>query len=188
MGMMARIDATVGVFRAPAGTIAGLANAVGVQTKFTDTQLGDLNSKNINLARSVVGAGICVMGARTRKTFGADRYISARRLLISIKESLRRSTQWAVFENNDQRLWSGLRLTADRILRPMWENGGLAGASQAEAYFIRCDATLNTPSVIQSGEVRMEIGVALEYPAEFVVIRITQFDRGTFTSEVTPAF
>ena len=28
----------------------------------------------------------------------------------------------------------------------------------------------------------MEIGVALEYPAEFVVIRITQFDRGTFTS------
>ena len=30
----------------------------------------------------------------------------------------------------------------------------------------------------------MEVGVALEYPAEFVVIRITQFDRGTFTAEV----
>ena len=32
----------------------------------------------------------------------------------------------------------------------------------------------------------MEVGVALEYPAEFVVIRITQFDRGTFTAEVQP--
>jgi hypothetical protein len=186
-GMMARIDATVGVFRAPAGVIAGLSNAVGVQTKFTDTELGDLNNRNINIIRSVVGAGICVMGGRTRKMYGADRYVSARRTLIAIKESLRRSTQWAVFENNDQRLWSGLRMTADRILRPMWESGGLAGASAAQAYYVRCDETLNTPNVVQSGEVRMEVGVALEYPAEFVIIRITQFDRGTTSSEVQPA-
>ena len=32
----------------------------------------------------------------------------------------------------------------------------------------------------------MEVGVALQYPAEFVVIRITQFDRGTYTTEVSP--
>jgi phage tail sheath protein FI len=188
MGMMARIDAQIGVFRTPAGTIAGLSNAVGVQTKFTDAELGDINSKNINIARSVVGAGICVMGGRTRKTYGADRYISARRTLISIKESLSQSTQWAVFENNDQRLWAGLRMTADRILRPMWEAGGLAGASASDAYYIKCDSTLNTPNVVQSGEVRMEIGVALEYPAEFVVIRITQFDQGVgSTTEISPA-
>ena len=186
MGMMGRIDATIGVFRAPAGVIAGLSNAVGVQTKFTDTELGDLNQKNINVVRSVVGAGICVMGARTRKSYGADKYVSARRTLIYIKETLRRSTQWAVFENNDQRLWSGLRQTADRLLRPMWEAGGLRGTTTADAYYITCDETINTPNVIQSGEVRMEVGVALEYPAEFVVIRITQFDRGTFSSEVTP--
>ena len=108
MGVTARIDATVGVFRAPAGVIASISNAVGVQAKFTDTELGDLNSSNINVIRSVVGAGICVMGARTRKTYGADRYISARRTLIYIKEVLRRTTQFAVFENNDQRLWSSL--------------------------------------------------------------------------------
>lgn len=185
-GMMARIDATVGVFRAPAGVIAGLSNAVGVQTKFTDTELGDLNSQNINVVRSVVGSGICVMGGRTRKTYGADRYVSARRTLIYIKEVVKRSTQFAVFENNDQRLWSALRMSAERILRPLWEAGGLRGANTAEAYYITCDDTINTPSVIQSGEVRMEIGVALEYPAEFVVIRITQFDRGTFTAEVQP--
>jgi hypothetical protein len=183
LGMMSRIDATIGVFRAPAGVVAGLANAVGVQVKFTDSQLGDLNAQNINVIRPVVGSGICCMGGRTRRTYGADRYVSARRTLISIKESLRRSTQWAVFENNDQRLWSGLRMTADRILRPMWESGGLAGNSAAEAYFIRCDESINTPAVIQSGEVRMEVGLALEYPAEFVVIRITQVDRGSISSD-----
>ena len=184
MGMMARIDATIGAFRAPAGVIAGLNNALSAQVKFTDSQLGDLNNKNINVIRGVVGAGVCAMGARTRKSFGPDKYISARRTLILVKESLRRSTQWAVFENNDHRLWSGLRMTADRILRPMWEAGGLAGASAREAYYIRCDGTINTPQVVQSGEVRMEVGVALEYPAEFVIIRITQFDRGITASEV----
>ena len=186
IGTASRIDATMGVFRAPAGVVAGLANAVGVQTKFTDAQLGDLNAQNINVIRSVVGAGICIMGARTRKTYGVDKYLSARRTLISIKESLRRSTQWAVFENNDERLWSGLRTTADRILRPLWEAGGLRGATSNQAYYIRCDETLNTATVIQSGEVRMEIGVALQYPAEFVVIKITQYDSGVFTTEVQP--
>lgn len=187
MGMMARIDATVGVFRAPAGVIAGLNNAVGVQAKFTDTELGDLNAQNINVIRSVVGAGICVMGGRTRKSYGTDRYISARRTLIFIKEIMRRSTQFAVFENNDQRLWSALRMSAERVLRPLWEGGGLRGSSAAEAYYIRCDESLNTLAVISSGEVRMELGVALEYPAEFVIIRVTQFDQGTFTTEVQPA-
>jgi hypothetical protein len=185
MGMMARIDATIGVFRAPAGVIAGLNNVIGVQTKFTDTELGTLNNSNINAIRSVVGAGIAVMGARTRKSYNADRYVSARRTLIYIREVLRRSTQFAVFENNDARLWSSLRMSAERILRPLWEAGGLRGSSAAEAYFIRCDDSVNTPSVIAAGEVRMEIGVALEYPAEFVVIRVSQFDRTQTTTEVT---
>ena len=186
MGVAARIDATVGVFRAPAGMVASISNAVGVQTKFTDTDLGDLNSQNINVIRSVVGAGVCVMGARTRKTFGADRYISARRTLIYIKEVVKRSTQFAVFENNDQRLWSALMMSADRILRPLWEAGGLKGANASQAYYIRCDDVLNSPSVIASGEVRMELGVALQYPAEFVIIRLTQYDRGSITTEVQP--
>ena len=187
MGVMARIDSTVGVFRAPAGVIASISNAVGVQSKFTDTELGDLNAQNINIIRSVIGAGICVMGARTRKTYGADRYVSARRTLIYVKEVLRRTTQFAVFENNDQRLWSALMMSADRILRPLWEAGGLKGANANEAYYIRCDDIINSPSVIASGEVRMEVGVALQYPAEFIIIRITQFDRGTFSTEIVPS-
>ena len=188
MGMTSRIDSTIGFFRAPAGVIAGLSNAVGVQTKFKESTLGDLNHAQINVIRSVAGAGICVMGARTRKAFGADRYVSGRRTLIYLREVLKRSTQFAVFENNDQRLWASLRMSADRILRPLWEAGGLRGASASEAYYIRCDDSLNTPDVISSGEVRMELGVALEYPAEFVVIKLTQFEQSTYSSEVSTAY
>lgn len=185
-GVMSRIDTTTGVFRAPAGIIAQITNAVGVDTKFSDSELGDLNSSNINVTRPVTGTGIAIMGARTRKLYGADRYVSARRTLIYIKESLRRSTSYALFENNDQRLWSQLTMTAERILRPLWEAGGLRGNSAKDAYYITCDETVNTPSVIASGEVRLECGVALEYPAEFIVIRVTQFESGGFTAEVSP--
>ena len=183
MGIMGRIDANIGVWRAPAGIIANVQNGIGAAMKFSDSELGNLNNQNINILRPVVGSGVCVMGARTRKGYGPDRYVSGRRTLIDIKESLRRSTQYAVFENNDERLWSSLRITAEQILRPIWEQGGLRGSSQDQAFYIRCDASINTLSVIAAGEVRMEIGVALEYPAEFVVIRITQINTIQSASE-----
>ena len=179
-GIFARTDATQGVYKSPAGIQANITNAVGVDVVWSDTELGALNSTNhINVIRPLAGSGICVMGARTNKRFNADRYISARRTLIYLKESLRNSTEFAVFENNDERLWARLRATADRVLRPVWANGGLRGNTADDAYYIVCDSTINTPAIIASGEVRMEIGVALEYPAEFVVIRISQFESGT---------
>lgn len=185
-GTISRVDSTIGVFRAPAGVVAGISNAVGVDTKYSDSELGDLNAANINVIRPVAGTGVAIMGARTRKLYGADRYISARRTLIYIKESLKRSTAFALFENNDMRLWTQLHMTAERLLRPLWEAGGLRGVNAAEAYYIKCDESINTPSVIASGEVRMEIGVALEYPAEFIVIKVTQYESGGFSAEVQP--
>jgi hypothetical protein len=179
IGMIARVDATVGPWRAPAGTPAVLSTAVAPELRFTETDQGTLNSQNINVIRPVPGSGICVMGARTRKLYGPDRYVSDRRTLIYIEESIKRSTQWAVFENNDQRLWSSLRNAVINLLQPVWESGGLAGNSASDAYFVHCDDTLNNPQVIQSGEVRMEVGLALQFPAEFVVIRVSQFDSGS---------
>lgn len=181
MGVMSRVDATEGVFRAAAGTVAG-TSAIGVETKFTKAQEGDLNHAQINILKLVPGQGICIMGARTRKFYGADRYLSVRRTLIFIESTLRRNCGFAVFENNDENLWGRLQLTADRVLRPLWEARGLKGDTAAEAFYVRCDATINTPAVVQSGEVRMEVGVALQTPAEFVIIRVSQFDGVITTS------
>lgn len=178
-GVYARTDATRGVFRAPAGVLANLTNCLNVDANFSTSKQGQLNTNGYNVIRPVAGSGISVMGGRTRKSYGADRYVNARRTLIYIRESLKNSTQFAVFENNDQRLWTRLTSTADRILRPIWSEGGLRGSSAAEAYYIVCDDTVNTPPVISSGEVRMEIGVALEYPAEFIVIQLSQYEGGS---------
>jgi hypothetical protein len=185
-GVMSRVDSTIGVFRAPAGVVAAISNAIGVDTRYTDAELGDLNAANINVIRPVPGVGVAIMGARTRRLYGADRYVSGRRTLIYLKETLRQSTSFALFENNDRALWRRLEVAAERILLPLWEAGGLRGATASQAYFIKCDDTINTPAVMESGEVRMEVGVALEYPAEFIVIKVTQFESGGITAEVQP--
>lgn len=182
-GAISRIDTTIGVFRAPAGMVASLSNVIGVDTTFTDSQLAELNTANINVIKPVPGVGIAIMGARTRKQFGVDRYVSGRRTIIFIEESLRRASAFAVFENNSERLWTQLKLSTENFLRNLWEQGGLRGATADEAFFVVCDATINTPAVIASGEVRMDIGVALEYPAEFVVLRLSQYESGGFRAE-----
>jgi phage tail sheath protein FI len=39
---------------------------------------------------------------------------------------------------------------------------------------VKCDASTNSASDLTSGRVNIEIGVALEYPAEFIVIKLGQ--------------
>lgn len=178
-GTYARNDAVRGIYRAPAGVNASLSNVLNVTANFSKSTQGTLNANNVNVIRPVTNSGICIMGARTRKMYGTDRYVNARRSLIYISESLKASTQWAIFENNDQGLWAALRSTAERFLRPIWTEGGLRGANADEAFYVICDDSINTPQVIAAGEVRMEVGVALEYPAEFVIIQLTQYEGGT---------
>ena len=57
----------------------------------------------------------------------------------------------------------------------MWRDGGLFGLTPQEAFFVRCDEELNPESVREVGQVITEIGVALLKPAEFVIIRISQW-------------
>jgi hypothetical protein len=92
-------------------------------------------------------------------------------------------TQWAVFEPNDEGLWLQLRIAASNFLARVWRSGALAGRTEAEGFFVRCDESTNPPDQVDLGEVVVEIGIAPVKPAEFVVFRIRQFSAGA--SEVS---
>lgn len=171
-------DATFGVWKAPAGLGTRIAGAVALERSLIDGDLALLNSKHINAIRSIPGSGIVVMGARTTKRSGLDMYINVRRTVIYLRESLKRATEFSVFANNDERLWTDLRATCASILGDMWQRGGLKGGTAAEAFYVICDATNNPASAVESGTVNIEVGVALSVPAEFIVITIGQFDGG----------
>jgi phage tail sheath protein FI len=181
VGLYLATDASRGVFKAPAGLGTGLNNIVTPARSFSSYELDALNTAltPVNVIRQVPGSGICVMGARNVGNDRRMKYVSTRRTMLQVKKRLVDVTAFAVFENNDPRLWEQLRLIVGTYLRELWQQGGLKGARQQDAFYVKCDSTNNTPMSIADGELNIEVGVALQTPAEFVIIRIGQFDGAT---------
>jgi len=184
-GLYLNTDATRGVFKAPAGLNAGLSGIVGTEHAFTTTELDNCNYgvpsagtgsvAPVNPIRQIPGAGLVVMGGRTLLQDGtANKYVNTRRSLIYLEATLKQLLQFALFENNDSNLWARINSAISGFLNTYRNQGGLAGATPAQSYYVICDATNNTSSSIQNGIVNVQVGVALEYPAEFVTINLSQ--------------
>jgi hypothetical protein len=176
IGQYLATDASRGVFKTPAGYGNRMAIAVATETQLTNAQLDALNvgTYPINAIRQVPGVGIVVMGGRTLDNTPSNRYINIRRSLNYIEKELKRLSAFAVFENNDSILWGKLRATLGNFLSSYWQQGGLRGTTQSQAFYVTCDASNNTITDIQNGTVNIAVGVALEYPAEYVVIQLGQ--------------
>ena len=176
VGQYLATDASRGPAKTPAGLQNVMALAVSTEHLFTNAELDTINTgvDPINAIRQVPGAGIVIMGGRTLDNTPNNRYINLRRSLIYIKKSMEDLTSFAVFENNDSPLWSQIRTSLNSFLRTYWESGGLRGTNPSQAFYVLCDGTNNPFTEIQAGRVNIEVGVALEYPAEFVVIKLGQ--------------
>lgn len=179
-------DSVRGVFKAPAGAQTRLTSAVSVYSLTSDefNAVGG-TTPNLNVIRFVPGSGICIMGARTLNSNTSDVYVPVRRSLNYLSYNLKNITEFAVFEPNDGNLWNRINGVVSGFLNEFWRNGGLAGASSSQAFYVKCDASINTPAVVNAGELRIEVGVALQRPAEFVIIKIGQLDGGaTVTTSI----
>ncbi len=171
-GIYGRTDNTRGVHKAPANEV--VRNCTGLSIKYNEAEQAKCNPKGINLIRALPGQGIRVWGARTCSSDGNWKYINVRRLFIFIEESIRVNTNWAVFEPNDEMLWSRVEGTIRVFLTTQWRNGALAGTTADEAFFINIGKSTMTEDDILNGRLICIIGVAPVRPAEFVVFRITQ--------------
>ena len=175
-GVYARTDAARGVWKAPAGTAAGLVDVVGPSVALTDADSGALNPLGINALRAFPGSGTVVWGSRTLA--GADvladeyKYVPVRRLALFIEESLLRGTQWAVFEPNGEPLWAELRVAVDGFLHSLFRQGAFQGTTAREAYFVTCDRSTMTQADVAAGVVTVLVGFAPLKPAEFLVLRL----------------
>jgi phage tail sheath protein FI len=177
-GLYATTDATRGVWKAPAGIDAGLTGISGLTVALTDLQNGTLNVQGINCLRSFPTYGNVIWGARTLRGDDAIasewKYVPIRRFALFLESSLFRGTQWVVFEPNDEKLWSQIRLNIGAFLQGLFLQGAFQGTTPRQAYFVKCDAENNPQSSIDLGIVNILVGFAPLYPAEFVVIQIQQ--------------
>ncbi len=176
-GLMARTDASRGVWKAPAGIEADVRSVLGVEVKLTDAENGVLNKKAVNCIR-VFPNGMVNWGARTLigdDDFGSEwKYIPIRRLALNIEESLFRGTKWVVFEPNDEPLWAKIRLNLNAYMMSLFRQGAFQGTSPKEAFYVKCDKETTTQDDRNKGIVNIEVGFAPLKPAEFVVIKIQQ--------------
>ena len=177
-GIFARTDATRGVWKAPAGTEAGILGIRELSYKMTDGENGRLNPKGLNCIRFFRDYGNVVWGSRTLA--GSDslasewKYVPVRRLALFLEESLYRGTQWVVFEPNDEPLWAQIRLNIGAFMNNLFRQGAFQGKTPREAYFVKCDRETTTQNDIDRGIVNIIVGFAPLKPAEFVIIKFQQ--------------
>ena len=172
MGIYARSDNTRGVHKAPANE--PVRACVGLDVAFNKGEQDILNPKGVNLIRAFPGQGIRVWGARTVSSDPSWKYINVRRLFIFIEETIKANTSWAVFEPNDEALWTRVQRTISVFLTGLWRGGSLAGSSADQAFFVNIGRNTMSQDDIDNGRLVCVIGVAPVKPAEFVIFRITQ--------------
>ena len=187
-GLFARTDASLGVWKAPAGMDAKLRN-VTLPLRLSDRENGVLNPLGVNALRDFPTSGPVAWGARTLE--GADerasewKYIPVRRLALFIEESLHRGLQWVVFEPNDEPLWAQIRLDVGAFMHDLFRRGAFAATTPHMAYLVRCDRTTMSQADLDQGLVTVLVGFAPLKPAEFVTIEV-QLLTGQLPAAVTP--
>jgi phage tail sheath protein FI len=172
-GIYARSDIERGVFKAPANEVVrGLTK---FELNINQARQDVLNPEGINALRFFHGRGNRVWGARTMSSDPEWKYVNVRRLFIYLEHSIDKATQWAVFEPNNERLWTNIRQTIEDFLLVQWKSGALMGSKPEDAYFVRCDRTTMTQNDLDNGRLICLIGVSPVKPAEYVIFRIGQW-------------
>jgi uncharacterized protein len=169
-GCYARRDIEEGVHHAPANIeIEGVQD---VALRVTEDHIGILNAEAVNTFR--IQRGVRPWGARTASSDPEWRYVPIRRLFIMLRRSLEAGFAWIAFEPNNHGTWELLRGRVTEFLSRLFTQGMLAGGNLDEAFFVKCDDETNPADQVDNGMLTCEIGVAPVYPAEFIMISLTQ--------------
>ena len=90
------------------------------------------------------------------------------------EESIKKATEFVVFEPNDANTWVRVKAMIENFLTLQWRAGALAGAVPAEAYFVNVGlgSTMTSLDILE-GRMIVEIGMAVVRPAEFIILKFS---------------
>ncbi|MEA1848073.1 phage tail sheath subtilisin-like domain-containing protein [Chryseobacterium sp. MHB01] len=178
-GVYGRIDATRGVWKAPANV--SLNYILGPTEKVSDHEQSDMNvndAGSVNAIRAFTGKGTLVWGARTmdakEKTEDDQeniwKYINVRRYYDMIKLSIDRALTDGKFINepNISQTWLHAETMIENFLNQQWMDGALAGSTAKEAYHVEVSG-----DIVKAGTMNITVKIALVRPAEFIVLNFS---------------
>lgn len=195
LGICARVDGLKdpqgqrngGPATSPAGTgvYGECYSDIGLERTFDDTDHDRLNAVGFNVIRNYPNGGQAtfeVSGTRTLSSEPKYKFISTRRYLNYLHRTLKKELRWAVFRDNDFRLWGQVTQRLEDFFRAERKASQLDGRSDEEAFSVVFNETTTTPQDVDAGLMNGRIYVNLKKPAEKIIIDLSQ-DRST--GEVT---
>lgn len=163
----ARNDAAEFPWSAPAGYTRGLVsgNVVDLAITPNQKQRDDLYKTSINPVLFSPSQGMAIFGQKTlsRKPSAFDR-INVRRCLFALERPTKKASIFFVFEPNSEFTRTRLINTLTPIFEYAKNNDGVYD------YLIVCDERNNTPQVIDSNELKVDIYIKPVRTAEFILV------------------
>ncbi len=91
-----------------------------------------------------------------------------------LEQSIHDGTKWAVFEPNDEPLWSRIRISIDGFMHGLFMQGAFQGNTPQTSWLVKCDHSTMTQNDIDNGILKIMVGFAALKPAEFIIVEIAE--------------
>ncbi len=179
-GLMTRTNIVAYPWFSPAGQQRGiLNNAIKLAYNPNKAQRDQLYPLRINSIVNQPGVGILLFGDKTALGYASafDR-INVRRLFLTVEQALQRSAQAQLFELNDEITRANFRNIVEPYLRDVQAKRGLYG------FLVVCDASNNTPDVIDNNEFRADIYLKPAKSINYVTLTFVATRTGVSFEEV----
>ena len=182
-GLCAYTDQVRDPFWSPAGFTRGqIKGVVKLPYNPKKAERDKLYSKGVNPIVSFPGEGVVMWGDKTQltKPSAFDR-INVRRLFILLEKAIANAARFQLFEFNDEFTRSQFVSIVEPFLRDIQGRGGI------QDFSVICDASNNTPQVVDSNSFRGDIFVKPSRSINFIQLNFVAVRSGVEFSEVVGA-
>lgn len=158
----ARTDRNTFLWNAPAGLSRGALNVLGVRHVYNQVARDALDTNQLCMVRSFPdGKGSVIWAQNTLASqSSALSNINVRRLMCYLEKNIARSALYSIFESNTKVLRLQLQTLVERFMLPIRTKGGVYD------FKVVCDDTNNTPNLIASGDVILDVYIDAVIPAK----------------------
>jgi len=173
-GLCARTDQTNDAWFSPAGVSRGqIKNVVKLRFNPNQTERDLLYTNTVNPVVSFAGQGTLLYGDKTATSKpSAFNRINVRRLFIVLEKSISEVAKTTLFEFNDDFTRTQFRNIINPFLRDVQGRRGITD------FLVVCDATNNTPEVIDRNEFRGDIYIKPTRSINFIQLNFVAVRTG----------
>ena len=170
---------------APAGFNRGKLDVINTTYIFTEGERDSLYQTEINPIQTFRGEGTVIWGQKTEQTKSSalDR-VNVRRLLIVIEKAMAISLRSFLFEPNNEITRFRVEALLDEYLDKLSSQGAFQTEGGDEGYHVVCDETNNTPGIIDSNELHVDVFVKPSRAAEFIQLQTIVTKSGASFEEL----